>query len=100
MGNQSGIEFQSWKDRSDGKLVTVNNQEQRFRMEDINLEVNNKNGLNLFKHKVDCSSYRCDLSLSTNALHLNSHGPELLNHTNRWVGDTKATKVWTLRSTV
>ena len=53
--------------RNEAKSVTVNNQEGQFGIVKIDLEAENKSGLNLFKRQVDGIHYQIEVSLSNNA---------------------------------
>ena len=47
------MEFQCWNGEKEAKSVTVYNQEGTFGIVEIDLEVEDKSGLNLFKRQVD-----------------------------------------------
>jgi hypothetical protein len=91
MWNELDMEFQCLDKGNERKLVTVNNQEGKFGKEEIDLEVEDKNGLNLFKRQVDGIRYPMELSLSNNARPLTEQGLELLKRSDIWIGDTGAT---------
>ena len=91
MLNELDMEFQCLDKGNDRKSVTVNNQEGKFGIEEIDLEAEDKNGLNLFKRQVDGIRYHMELSLSNNARPLTEQGLELLKRSDIWIGDTGAT---------
>ena len=68
--NELDMEFQCWDEGNEEKVVTVNNQVGEFGIEEINLEAEDKNGLNLFKQQVEGICYYMELSLSNNACSL------------------------------
>ena len=61
------MEFQCWNGEKEAKSVTVYNQEGKFGIMEIDLEVEDKSGLNLFKRQVDGIRYHMELSLSNTA---------------------------------
>ena len=85
------MEFQCWDKINDTTSVTVNNQEEEFGIEEIDLEAEDNNGLTLFKQQVDSIRYHMELSLSNNARPLTKQGLELLKRSDIWIGDTGAT---------
>ena len=61
MWNESDMKFQCWDKEIEAKSVTVNNQEGEFGIEEIDLETEDKSGLNLFKRQVDSIRYHMEI---------------------------------------
>ena len=64
------MEFQCWNGENEAKSVTVYNQEGTFGVVKINLEVEHKSGVNLFRRQVDRIRYQIELLLSNKNLPL------------------------------
>ena len=69
----------------------MNNQEGTVGIMEIDLEAEDKSGLNLLKRQVGGIHCQMELSLSKNARPLTKQGPELLKRSNILIGDTGAT---------
>ena len=61
------------------------NQEGKFGIVEIDLEAEDKSGLNLFKRQVDGIRHHMELSLSNNVCPLTEQGLELLERSNIWI---------------